>query len=159
MVSASEVFRPSRGSWEGSVLQQTCRLQIEVRCRCENMQIQSYQKVSLFASLQMHARAACLFLRLIADSKTICTSSVWAGAWSSHTTPISQLRSICDGYINTIGEHAQDLDSEDPRFIFKNFSKYDTHILYPGQIHLSYHTYRLKFKLLNFLQKSCKFIK
>ena len=38
----------------------------------------------------MHARAACLFLGLIADSKIICTSNLWA----ANATPISQLKSI-----------------------------------------------------------------
>ena len=103
----------------------------------------------------MHARAACLFLRLIADSKIICTSNLWA----ANATPISQLKSICDDYIKTIGGHAHDPDSEDPGFVFNNFSEYDTHSLYLRQIHRSYRTYRLKFKLFNTMQKSCKSIK
>ena len=107
----------------------------------------------------MHEPAICLFLRPTAGFKITCASSAGAGAWSSNATPISQLRSICDDYINTIGEHAYDPDCEDPGFVFKNFSEYDTHSLYLCQIHRAYRPYRLKFNLLNLEQKSCKFMK
>ena len=77
---------------------------------------------------------------------------------SSNATPMPPLRSICDDYINTIGEHAYDPDCEDPGFVCKNFSNHDTHSLYPRQIHSEYRPYRLKFNLINLEQKSCKFI-
>ena len=97
---------------------------------------------------------SCLFLRLIAESKVIGTSSV-GGA---NASPIPPLSTICDDYINTIGEHAYDPDCEDPGFVFKNFSEYDTHSLYPRQIHRAYRPHRLKFNLINLEQKSCKFM-
>ena len=50
---------------------------------------------------------------------------------------------ICDDYINTIGEHAYDPYCEDPEFVFKSFSESGTHSLYPRQIHRAYRPYRL----------------
>ena len=58
------------------------------------------------------------FLQLTAGSKIMCASAIGGGAQSSNATLISQLRAICDDYINTIGEHAYDPDCEDPGFVF-----------------------------------------
>jgi hypothetical protein len=74
----------------------------------------------------------------------MCASAIGGGAESYNATLISQLRAICDDYINTIGEHAYDPDCEDPGFVFKNFSEYDTHSLYPLQIHRAYRRYSSK---------------
>jgi hypothetical protein len=71
-------------------------------------------------------------------------------------TPLSP---VCDDDINTIGGHAYDPDLEDPELPFKNFSEYGTHFLYPRQVHRAYRPHKLKVKLLNLEQKSCKFIK
>ena len=82
----------------------------------------------------------------------------YGSSLSSNANTISHLKSICDDYIDTIGGHAYDPDCEDPGFVFKYFSDYYTHNLYPRQIHIEYRQYRPKYNLIYLEQKSCKFM-